>query len=127
MKRVAWSVMISVLSIAVVSATHAQAGDKTTACENLAKYMLAARKIMLESKGSDRDKLLAALQESYAEKIQAAPSNAHQAAEQWIRAFRASADKVEAGKVRDNTVIDLLRLRNRALDACGMNPTEAGF
>jgi hypothetical protein len=126
-KSVARGVMISVILLAGMCAADAQQADKTTACENLVKYMQAAREITREFEASERAQRLLALKRSYAEKIKHAPDNARVAAVKWIAALSRAEHKIKSGKMEDSAVFDVLRFRNRALSACGMKPEEAGF
>jgi len=126
-KSVAWGVMILVISLASLSAADAQEAYRTTACENLVKYMQAARKIVREFKNPERAQRLLELKRSYAEKIKHAPDDARRAAVQWIAALGRAEHKIKSGKMEDSAVFDVLRFRNRALSACGIKAEEAGF
>jgi hypothetical protein len=126
-KSVAWGVMILVIPLACLSAADAQEADSTTACENLVKYMQAARKIVREFKNPERAERLLELKRDYAEKLRDTPDNARTAAAQWIAALNRADHKIKSGKMEDSAVFDVLRFRNRALSVCGIKAEDAGF
>ena len=127
MRSVGCGLMISTILLCILTSAHSQAGDKTTPCENLIKYMQAARKIILEFKASERAQRLFELKRNYAEKLKHAPDDARRAAAQWIAALNRADHKIKSGKMEDSAVFDVFRFRNRALNACGMKDEEVGF
>jgi hypothetical protein len=126
-KSVAWGVMTLAISLASLSAGDAKEADKTTACENLVKYMQEARKIVREFKNPKRAERLLELKRNYAEELRHTPDNARRAAAQWIAALNRADHKIKSGTMEDSAVFDVLRFRNRALRACGIKAEEAGF
>jgi hypothetical protein len=127
MKSLGLGLMILVISLCSLGAAYAQDKDNMTACKNLAKYMLEARKIIHEFEASERAHRLLELKRSYSENLGHAPDNARRAAAQWIGALNRADNKIKSGKMEDSAVFDVVRFRNRALSACGMTPEEAGF
>ncbi len=99
-----------------------RARETLTPCDALIEFMKASRAIVEGHKGEVRAKLLQQLRKDYSSRLREAPHKAVKAAEAWVEELSLSWDKTH-----NDTVSNLLKKRNAALDACGKKPQEAGF
>lgn len=99
-----------------------RARETLTPCDALIEFMKTSRAIVRGHKGEDRAKLLQQARRDYASRLREAPDKAVKAAESWLEELSASWDKTH-----NDTVSNLIRKRNAALEACGKKPQDAGF
>lgn len=98
------------------------ARETLTPCDALIQFMKASRVIVEGHKGEVRAKLLQQVRKDYSSRLREAPDKAVKAAEAWVEELNVSWDKTH-----NDTVSNLLKKRNAALEACGKKPQEAGF
>jgi hypothetical protein len=99
-----------------------RARETLTPCDALIQFMKASRAIVQGHKGENRAKLLQQVKKDYSSRLREAPDKAVKAAESWVEELSASWDKTH-----NDSVSNLLKKRNAALEACGKKPQEAGF
>jgi len=99
-----------------------RARETLTPCDALIEFMKTSRAIVQGNKGEDRAKLLQQARRDYASRLREAPAKAVKAAESWVEELSASWDKTH-----NDTIFNLIKKRNAALEACGKKPQDAGF
>jgi len=98
------------------------AATPPTPCDAVIQYMKRSGEIVRLNKGDQREKLLKQLKQELAHSMKGAPAKAVKSADAWVKELSATWDKRH-----DDSVYNLLSLRNAALDACGKKPEDAGF
>jgi chromosome segregation ATPase len=100
----------------------AKAEEEADPCAMIIKYMKTSGEAIRKFKGEAREKELEKIRNQFAAKIQAAPKAAINSAHNWVDEVSRTWDKASS-----DSIFGAINMRNKVLEACGMNPEEQGF